>query len=116
MTLGAEHIEPLPAVQAGTSVLGWLAELNGSLHREFSLPVALLWGNAAAALAGVARVHQGPAIVSFANELLTLPPLAAHLSRGRRTTTCCLFYRVAEGALCGDCVFTTAPAQPHHTR
>ena len=77
-------------------------------------PVAegLLWGNAASALAGALTVlsgarpaGSGPGL-RLVEELLSLPPLRGTGSlgpRGFRRRSCCLYYRVPGGGLCGDC-------------
>jgi hypothetical protein len=77
-------------------------------------PVApgLLWGNAASALAGALTVlaRDRPATSGpggrFVEELLDLPPLhgtGTFGPLGFRRRSCCLYYRVPGGALCGDC-------------
>jgi hypothetical protein len=77
-------------------------------------PVAegLLWGNAASALAGalavLARARpevSGPA-GRLVEELLARPPLRGTGTLGPlgfRRHSCCLYYRVPGGGLCGDC-------------
>jgi hypothetical protein len=74
-------------------------------------PVAegLLWGNAASALVGaltvLARARPG-AGVRLVRELLDLPPLHGTGTLGPagfRRRSCCLYYRVPGGGLCGDC-------------
>ncbi len=76
-------------------------------------PVAagLLWGNAASALAGaltvLAQARRGAAAARLAGELLDLPPLRGTGTlgpQGFRRRSCCLYYRVPGGGLCGDCV------------
>jgi hypothetical protein len=77
-------------------------------------PVAdgLLWGNAASALAGALTVltQDRPAASGpgrrLVEELLDLPPLreaGAFGPLGFRRRSCCLYYRVPGGGLCGDC-------------
>ena len=74
-------------------------------------PVAegLLWGNAASALTGalavLARARPG-AGTRLVGELLDLPPLRGTGTLGPagfRRRSCCLYYRVPGGGLCGDC-------------
>ncbi|HZE32091.1 MAG TPA: (2Fe-2S)-binding protein [Actinoallomurus sp.] len=74
-------------------------------------PVAegLLWGNAASALTGaltvLARARAG-AGARLVRELLDLPPLQDTGTLGPagfRRRSCCLYYRVPGGGLCGDC-------------
>ncbi|MFH8370014.1 (2Fe-2S)-binding protein [Streptomyces sp. NPDC018031] len=87
---------------------------------------ALLWGNAASALAGSLRVLHGWCLgrerpdaarraVTLAAALLAEPPLraAGHWQRGPerdfRRRSCCLYYRVPGGGLCGDCALPRRP-------
>ncbi|GAA0665730.1 hypothetical protein GCM10010193_16460 [Kitasatospora atroaurantiaca] len=90
-------------------------------------PVAprLLDGNAASALAGTVRVLSADpelrrtgaaqAAASLARALLDRPPLfgtGAFTSAGPlrfRRNSCCLYYRVPGGGVCGDCVFDHPP-------
>lgn len=77
-------------------------------------PVAegLLWGNAASALAGALSVltrtrpeASGPG-TRLVEELLATPPLRGTGTLGPfgfRRRSCCLYYRVPGGGLCGDC-------------
>jgi hypothetical protein len=80
-----------------------------------ALPVAerLLWGNAAASLYAVPRVHDLPEADPLVRALIERPPYAGELEllpggRARRRT-CCLFYEVPGAGLCGDCVFDHPP-------
>jgi hypothetical protein len=77
-------------------------------------PVAegLLWGNAASALVGAltvftdARPGDSAAGRRLVEELLGVSPLrgAGLLGpRGFRRRSCCLYYRVPGGGMCGDC-------------
>jgi FhuF 2Fe-2S C-terminal domain/Ferric iron reductase FhuF-like transporter len=77
-------------------------------------PVAegLLWGNAASALTGAltvlvrARPGSSKAGARLVEELLDLPPLRGTGTLGPsgfRRRSCCLYYRVPGGGLCGDC-------------
>ncbi len=72
----------------------------------------LLWGNVAASLHAVPRVHDLPAAAGVVGTLLAHPDLADELvvTGGRaRRTTCCLFYLAPGAGLCGDCVFDRVP-------
>jgi hypothetical protein len=81
-------------------------------------PVAegLLWGNAASALAGALTVlardrpaTSGPG-ARLVEELLTAPPLRGTGTFGPlgfHRRSCCLYYRVPGGGLCGDCALAT---------
>jgi hypothetical protein len=77
-------------------------------------PVAegLLWGNAASALAGAltvlgrARPEASDPGRRLVEELLGAPPLRGTGTLeafGFRRRSCCLYYRVPGGGLCGDC-------------
>ncbi|MBW0104878.1 (2Fe-2S)-binding protein [Pseudonocardia sp. KRD291] len=84
----------------------------------------VLRGNVASALAGSARVldtarrASRPALLgvlgavldrpslSGTGRLLRLEPGAADTEWGFRRRSCCLYYRVAGGGTCGDCVLT----------
>jgi len=101
-----EHMEPLAA---GLRV---------------RLAPGLLSGNIASALVGAsrallsARPDLGHPLVSITNALLNTGTLAGsgaitgpHL--GFRRRSCCLFYRIPGGSVCGDCVF---PQTPRSTR
>ncbi|MBS9375556.1 (2Fe-2S)-binding protein [Rhodococcus sp. B50] len=69
----------------------------------------LLWGNAASALIGAAQMI-GAEARPRVDALLTDPRLAEALDpeTGRRRS-CCLYYRVPPGGVCGDCFFLTPP-------
>lgn len=94
--LAERHLRPLlRAVQAVTPV----AE-------------GLLWGNAASALVGActvlarARPDRRAAAAGLVERLFTEPPLRGTGDfgpHGFRRRSCCLFYRVPGGGMCGDC-------------
>ncbi|MGX1365798.1 hypothetical protein RKD19_001157 [Streptomyces canus] len=112
--LWLDGVTPLPG-DAGTiaeAVLhGHLEPLAALLHTEYRLATGLLWGNAGSALAGAERQlgHHGSARALTA-ELLTHPLLAGTLDGAtRRRRSCCLYYRLPGGGLCGDCCLTGAP-------
>ncbi|OLE28387.1 MAG: hypothetical protein AUG49_02565 [Catenulispora sp. 13_1_20CM_3_70_7] len=90
------------------------------LRTTVSISPRVLWGNAASALAGAARMlaptPAGPAAHRLARQLIRYPDLAG---TGRwdsagafRRTTCCLFYRVPGGGYCGDCVLAARSPRP----
>ncbi|RJQ78856.1 ferric iron reductase [Pseudonocardiaceae bacterium YIM PH 21723] len=104
-----------------TEVLdGHLAPFEQALAQHVTLASGLLRGNAASALVGSLRVlstAQVPNLVAaeeLAMELLAQPALretgafALRPLRFRRTS-CCLYYRVPGGGLCGDCVLDKVP-------
>jgi ferric iron reductase protein FhuF len=66
----------------------------------------VLAGNAASALVGTARVLGWG--WPLAERALARGWLAGALA-GSRRTTCCLYYRVPGGGLCGDCVLDRVP-------
>ncbi|MFF3534361.1 (2Fe-2S)-binding protein [Streptomyces sp. NPDC002466] len=97
---------------------GHLVPLAEAIHRDGPLSERLLWGNAGSALAGSlrqlvtwARTHRRPDVGARARaltaELFDHPDLrdtgAPHDPAFRRRS-CCLYYRVPGGGLCGDCV------------
>jgi iron complex transport system ATP-binding protein len=97
-----QHLEPLVA----------------AVGRLVPIAAGLLWGNAASALLGAARVLDGAvpaAATELATGLLTHDPLrgTVEVVTGGRSLrrSCCLFYRVPGGGLCGDCVLRRAPAR-----
>ncbi|WP_354644235.1 (2Fe-2S)-binding protein [Kitasatospora camelliae] len=105
---------------------GNLAPLAEAVRAHAPVAAGLLDGNAASALMGTVRVLAAAPGVrgreaarraeTLARALLDRPPLhgTGTLSvpggppRFRRTS-CCLYYRVPGGGLCGDCVFDRPP-------
>jgi len=118
------HLEPaqgwagghLEDVLAATVMGEHLAPMITAVHRLGPLSDRLLWGNVASALLGAARVidgaSTGPAR-AVTDRLLNKGPLrgsiAARPDGGHRRRSCCLFYRVPGGGLCGDCALTHSP-------
>jgi hypothetical protein len=109
-----------------TVVATVLTPLADAVRTATATPVSerLLWGNAASALVGAVRqlvAHRPDSARtawSLAGELLGRAPLAGtgtpHRASFRRST-CCLYYRVPNGGLCGDCVFRTPPTRTPRT-
>ncbi|MGV9291108.1 (2Fe-2S)-binding protein [Streptomyces sp. NPDC003719] len=103
-----------------------LVPLTAAVRGRYRLAAGLLWGNAASALAGAtreldrwARRHGRTAAAARARSLTT--GLLAHpLLAGTGTLTdtafrrrsCCLYYRVPGGGVCGDCCFSRPPGTP----
>lgn len=95
-----------------------LAVLIRAVRRLVPISARLLWDNSTSALYGAARIlDDGPmgAVAALAGHLLARQPggtpgIGADGSYRRRS--CCLYYRVDEGGLCGDCVFSTPPGPP----
>ncbi|MGC9538992.1 (2Fe-2S)-binding protein [Streptomyces sp. UG1] len=120
------EVRPLPADPAtltDTVVHGHLEPLAAALNARHRIAAGLLWGNAGSALAGAARqfeqwarAHGRTDAAAHAHaltaQLFTHPLL---VGTGTRTGTafrrrsCCLYYRVPGGGVCGDCCFTRAP-------
>lgn len=116
--LWLDGVRPLPgdaATIADVVLRGHLEPLTAALHAEYRLATGLLWGNAASALAGAARQLGRRTEVSarargLAADLLAHPLLAGTLDGSTsRRRSCCLYYRLPDGGVCGDCCFTRAP-------
>ncbi|WP_245883499.1 (2Fe-2S)-binding protein [Streptomyces hyaluromycini] len=106
-----------------TVVHGHLEPLGEALRARYGLAAGLLWGNAGSALAGAVREldrwarannrtdaaarTRALADALFAHPLLTVTGTRSGLAFRRRS--CCLYYRVPGGGVCGDCCFTQPP-------
>ncbi|WP_128380680.1 (2Fe-2S)-binding protein [Streptomyces cavernae] len=102
-------------------VTGHLVPLIDTLSARHRVSDRLLWGNAGSALAGTvrqidrwARAHHRPQaaarVRALADGLLGRPGLAGSLDPATlRRRSCCLYYRVPGGGLCGDCCFDRRP-------
>ena len=103
-------------------VVATLALLGAAFADVGSLSSLVLWGNAgsavasAAMLVAAARPAAGAAARAAAEDLLAHPDLSgtgAYVGGAWRRTSCCLYYRIPGGGLCGDCVLAERPpAQP----
>jgi iron complex transport system ATP-binding protein len=89
---------------------GHLAPLSAALRRLGPISDKLLRGNAASALLGAARVFDGNATTGRGWQLARrlcaderLSDTIRFSNGGYRRTSCCLYYRVPRGGLCGDC-------------
>ncbi|MDL5205134.1 (2Fe-2S)-binding protein [Streptomyces sp. ALI-76-A] len=119
-------VRPLPATARTLTDLvlhGHLQPLANTLHARYRVAEGLLWGNAASALAGAARQVDGWARArgrtraggrarDLAAELLAHPLLAGTgtlTGTAFRRRSCCLYYRVPGGGVCGDCCFPRPP-------
>ncbi|MBV2356308.1 (2Fe-2S)-binding protein [Streptomyces sp. J2-1] len=118
------HPEPGGADAVADTVLhAHLAPLTATLRARYGVASGLLWGNAASALAGAAReldrwarAHGRTEVAQRAADL-TGRLLAHPLLRGTgtrsgtafRRRSCCLYYRVPGGGVCGDCCFVRPP-------
>ncbi len=104
----------LAAAVAATLVGPHLAALVGATRAVASVSDRVLWGNAASALVGataiVARARPTSARTAAVvlGGLLATGPLAGTGGFGPlgsfRRRSCCLYYRVPGGGICGDCV------------
>ncbi|MFE9621604.1 (2Fe-2S)-binding protein [Streptomyces sp. NPDC006527] len=115
---------PGDAATLAESVLhGHLEPLAEALRARHPVAPGLLRGNAASALAGAARqldhwaLAHGRTDVSARSRALTAELFTHPLLAGTGTLTgtafrrrsCCLYYRVPGGGVCGDCCFTRPP-------
>ncbi|MFI1722015.1 (2Fe-2S)-binding protein [Streptomyces sp. NPDC020489] len=102
---------------------GHLEPLAAALRTRYRIAPGLLRGNAASALTGAARQLEswarahGRADAVARTRALTADLLAHPLLAGTGTLTgsafrrrsCCLYYRVPGGGVCGDCCFPRPP-------
>jgi iron complex transport system ATP-binding protein len=93
-----------------------LAPLTAALRRLGPISEKVLRGNAASALLGAARVFDRGATSrpgwQLARRLCADERLSDAIvfnDADYRRTSCCLYYRVPDGGLCGDCVLMTQP-------
>ncbi|GAA3807199.1 hypothetical protein GCM10022403_046620 [Streptomyces coacervatus] len=124
--LWLSEVRPLPADSATVADVvlhGHLAPLATALRAHYRIAPGLLWGNAASALAGAARqldhwagplgrTEAATRTRTLAAELLAHPLLAGAgtlTGTAFRRRSCCLYYRVPGGGVCGDCCFLRPP-------
>ncbi|MFJ4830650.1 (2Fe-2S)-binding protein [Streptomyces sp. NPDC088747] len=120
--LWLSEVRPLPVEAIGEVVLaGHLEPLAAALRARHRVAEGLLWGNAGSALAAAVRQldrwarangrpEAGDRARTIAAELFAHPDLSATLDPVTlRRRSCCLYYRVPGGGLCGDCCFTRPP-------
>ncbi|MEU9207386.1 (2Fe-2S)-binding protein [Streptomyces sp. NPDC048415] len=120
--LWLSEVRALPVTDLDEVVrAGHLAPLAAALRSRYRVSPGLLWGNAGSALAGAVRgldrwaAANGRTDVSertraLAAGLLAHPDLAGTLApRTLRRRSCCLYYRLPGGGLCGDCCFDRPP-------
>ncbi|MER5428372.1 (2Fe-2S)-binding protein [Streptomyces sp. NPDC002588] len=116
-----------PRTLAEAVLDGHLEPLSAALRAHHPVAPGLLRGNAASALAGAARqlerwaaAHGRPEAAArtraltaglFAHPLLADTGTRTETSDGTafRRRSCCLYYRVPGGGVCGDCCFTRPP-------
>ncbi|MGI5460028.1 (2Fe-2S)-binding protein [Streptomyces sp. CA-249302] len=114
--LWLSEVRPLPADPATIADLvlhRHLEPLTAALRTHYRIAPGLLWGNAASALVATARqLGAPPRVRSLTAELLAHPLLAdtgTLTGTAFRRRSCCLYYRVPGGGVCGDCCFTRPP-------
>ncbi|WP_294003223.1 (2Fe-2S)-binding protein [Streptomyces sp.] len=116
---------PVTLAEAVVRVVGHghLEPLGAALRDRYGLAAGLLRGNAGSALAGAVREldrwaranncadaaarTRALADALFAHPLLSTTGTRTGLAFRRRS--CCLYYRVPGGGVCGDCCFTQPP-------
>ncbi|BBC31185.1 hypothetical protein SGFS_024790 [Streptomyces graminofaciens] len=119
------EVRALPAERLGEVVRdGHLVPLAAALRAHIPVSDRLLRGNAASALMGAvrqldhwARVNRRPEVGAraraLAAEMFTHPDLSDTLDPAtHRRRSCCLYYRLPGGGLCGDCCFDRPPGRP----
>ncbi|MEV5440574.1 (2Fe-2S)-binding protein [Streptomyces sp. NPDC052682] len=124
--LWLSQVRSLPgnaATVADTVLHGHLEPLAAALRTRHRLAPGLLRGNAASALAGAGRElerwarRNGRTDLAARARSLTADLLAHPLLTGTgtlagtafRRRSCCLYYRVPGGGVCGDCCFPRPP-------
>ncbi|MER5748514.1 (2Fe-2S)-binding protein [Streptomyces sp. NPDC002088] len=124
--LWLSEVRPLPgdAATVADAVLdAHLRPLTAAVQARWRVAAGLLWGNAGSALAGAARELDrwarangrpdvGAGARSLTAELFGHPLLAGTgtlTGTAFRRRSCCLYYRVPGGGVCGDCCFTRPP-------
>lgn len=113
--VGGWRGERLDALLAQVVVAEHLRPLVVAVRRLCSVSDRPLWDNIASALLGAARVldggPRGPArlVAERVWRRSCEPDDASALFRTGRRATCCLYYRVPGGGVCGDCVFSSPP-------
>lgn len=121
--------DPAAAAAALADLLldGHLAPLAAAVRAQVRVSMRLLWGNVASSVAAGRRLvgerwpDAARRAAAVAECLLATGPLAGSgelLPAGPpdwewtfRRHSCCLYYRVPGGGLCGDCVLDAVPAR-----
>lgn len=108
----------LPTAVADALVGPHLGALVGATRAARSVSARVLWGNAASAVAAAGRMiaQARPTAAGRAADVVGALLRAGPLARaGRfeqgwsfRRRSCCLYYRIPDGGVCGDCVLGTA--------
>ncbi len=116
------EVRSLPAERIGEVVRdGHLVPLAAALRAQLPVSERLLWGNASSALMGAVRqidhwaaangrTEEASRARALAADLFAHPALAGTLDPVTyRRRSCCLYYRLPGGGLCGDCCFDRPP-------
>jgi iron complex transport system ATP-binding protein len=114
--------EGLAPLLAEKILSGHLTPLTAAVRRLGPISEKLLHGNAASAVLGAARAlsrHRGEQLATTpywdlaravcADERLSGSICFDDADTAYRRTSCCLFYRVPDAGLCGDCALTHKP-------
>jgi iron complex transport system ATP-binding protein len=96
-----------------------LVPLTAALRRRGPIAEGLLRGNSVSGLLSAARIFDRATATDgrgwqLARRICADERLAGavvFVGESYRRTSCCLYYRTPGGGVCGDCVFTTKPAQ-----
>jgi hypothetical protein len=102
-----------------------LGPLVEAVRAQVSVSERVLWGSVASSVASAKRLVGTPEATELAGRLLAAEPLSGagdlvaptgpDLDWSFRRRSCCLYYRVPGGGLCGDCVlrprWTLSPAR-----
>ncbi|MDJ0341835.1 (2Fe-2S)-binding protein [Streptomyces sp. H10-C2] len=112
---------------SGTVLAGHLVPLHRATREACPVSGGLLWGNAGSALAGSVRVlhtwcvawgrpQEARTALDLTVRLFSDPLLSGTGTLDTRDTgfvrrSCCLYYRIPGGGLCGDCVLRSNPGR-----
>jgi hypothetical protein len=120
--LWLSEVRALPTGTLGEVVrAGHLVPLASALRSRYRMSGGLLWGNAGSALVGAVRgldrwgrangrTDVGVRARTLAADLFAHSDLSDTLDPTTlRRRSCCLYYRLPGGGLCGDCCFERPP-------
>jgi iron complex transport system ATP-binding protein len=114
----AWHGDDLEPMFADMVLARHLTSLTAALRRLGPISEKVLRGNVASTLLGAARVFDRDATPGpgwqLARRLCDDERLSGAIcfdTSGYRRTSCCLYYRIPGGGLCGDCVLTSRPLE-----
>jgi ferric iron reductase protein FhuF len=117
----SDAAEAAGAVNAGV-VKAAITPLTETVARVGSVSELVVWGNVWSVFAGAATVvarerpYAGGAALSIVRAIMQTvqrPLPGGYDQAGRfRRDTCCLYYRLPRGGLCGDCVLDKVPSTP----